>query len=272
MGVDYVGQLGKGEAFVSSDNWTLHRCIVMKFFFRKTLVFVSISIVCLLAALFLSYLHVLLSPFYYSIFVDIDSPPQEIARKIEGQHKLYHPLTNPLNLNSSYLFYPKDYAKYQLWINATRNYSKESAGPALIIDKAGSRLFLVDDGKVLHSLPVSFGPNPFTDKYMQGDGATPEGMYEVSEVTGLRGKVSFMINYPSDEDWSEFKVLKAKGLIPGNASIGDRITISADRYSNDGAVLLAGEDIAVLVEAGVSAGTPVTLVRYGMLSYYSNYQ
>lgn len=223
----------------------------------------------MLAYLFQANIHAFFNTFYYSYFVDRDSPPQKIAKKIEREHKLYHPITNPLNLDSKYSFYPKDYAKYQFWINSTKQWSKESSGLALIIDKAACKLFLIDDGDVLHSLPVSLGPNPYTDKYMQGDGATPEGMYEVLRRTVLPDEMSFTINYPSDVDRSEFEILMNKGLLPESASIDEEIALSMDTDLNDNAITLASDDIAYLANSGVSAGTPVTIIRYGMLSDYS---
>lgn len=232
---------------------------------------VSIAFFFMLAYLFQDpRIHAFYNTVYYSYFVDRDSPPQEIAKKIEREHKLYHPINNPLNLDSKYSFYPKDYAKYQFWINSTKQWSKESPGPALIIDKAAGKLFLIVNGDVLHSLPVSLSPNPYTDKYMQGDGATPEGLYEVLRRTVLPDEISFTINYPSNTDRSEFDVHMYKGLLPESANIDEQIALSINTDSNNDAVILvAPEDIAYLANSGVSAGTPITIIRYGMLSDYS---
>lgn len=94
-------------------------------------------------------------------------------------------------------------------------------------------------------------------------------MYKILKITGLKDTISFAINYPSNGDQSEFDIFRSKGLIPEKANIGKQITLSAGTESSDGTITLAHGDIATLANNGVSAGTPVTIVRYGMLSDYS---
>ena len=121
--------------------------------------------------------------------------------------------TNPLNLDSRYNYSEKDLEKFNKWVDYTLKESKEKNIISIIINKSDYALYIIEKGKVEYKYPVELGPNPYDDKKIEGDGCTPEGMYEVSKKLD-RGQTNFykgfLINYPNKEDR---KANKTGGLI-----------------------------------------------------------
>src|SRR5512133_3263844 len=50
---------------------------------------------------------------------------------------------------------------------------------SVIIDKSDYRLYVIESGQILKEYPVVFGRKDNTDKLMQGDKCTPEGMFKI---------------------------------------------------------------------------------------------
>lgn len=94
------------------------------------------------------------------------------------------------------------------------------------IEKLSYVMYIVHDSLLLKKYDVVFGFNPKDDKFKQGDGCTPEGVY------GIRAKYShaswskfIWIDYPNKQSWEKFKKAKMNGLIPKNATIGGEVGI-----------------------------------------------
>jgi murein L,D-transpeptidase YafK len=81
-------------------------------------------------------------------------------------------------------------------------------------------------GEWMASYPVVFGSKDLSDKMMQGDRKTPEGVFHIS---GKRKHDKWnrfiLIDYPNEESVEKFRQRKADGLIPANAKIGGEIGI-----------------------------------------------
>ncbi len=79
--------------------------------------------------------------------------------------------------------------------------------------KAGRRMDLKRDGKVLRSYRVSLGFSPVFHKEREGDGRTPEGTYTI-DARNPRSSfhLSLRVSYPDDRDIERAGTL---GVAPG---------------------------------------------------------
>ncbi len=104
----------------------------------------------------------------------------------------------------------------------------------IVIDKSDFELRVYDGKGLLATYPVVFGLKPLEDKMMQGDRRTPEGTFKV--VYNNQHKLwrkMLMLDYPTKESATKFKVRKSNGLIPATASIGNGIGIHGVETGND---------------------------------------
>ena len=71
----------------------------------------------------------------------------------------------------------------------------------IVIEKASRTLSFYRNGRLLHTYPVSLGWNPDLPKKTKGDGATPEGAYEIIAKRPSKKYGLFMaLNYPNLKD------------------------------------------------------------------------
>jgi len=157
-------------------------------------------------------------------------------------------------------------ARWRRWVDQTVASSKRQNSTALVVDKAGHRLLLYDSGSLLTTFPVDLGLNPIPDKLHEGDNATPEGRYRISQIRE-GGSTSyhraFLLDYPNEEDRARFRQARGEGLISAEAQIGGLIEIHGyggrgDDWTN-GCVALTNPEMDFL-EGWVKEGTPVTIV------------
>ena len=186
--------------------------------------------------------------------------------------------TNPFRLDSKYNYSDDELEKYNTWIDKTLMNSKRNKNHSVIIDKASYTLNLIENGKLHSHYPIELGFNPHNDKKIEGDGCTPEGLYEVI-VKKDKGQTSFyrafLINYPNKEDWKEFYQLKEKGAISPKDKIGGEIEIhgsGSGKQGNKGGhnwtlgcIALSNDDIDKIFPF-VTRGTKVTIVKYTTLN------
>ncbi len=111
-------------------------------------------------------------------------------------------------LDSMYNFNLDDLDKFNYWVDSTLRESAENNSNAIIIDKSDYTLYLIKNGKTHLKYNVELGLNFNKDKQRQGDGRTPEGMYNVAQKKDI-GQTdfyrAFLINYPNLEDKSKGK-------------------------------------------------------------------
>lgn len=148
-----------------------------------------------------------------------------------------------------------------------------STGPVrIVIDKSDFELRVYDSKGLLAAYPVVFGLKPLEDKFMQGDRKTPEGTFKIvyNKQHQLWRKM-LMLDYPTQESLTKFKVRKSNGLIPSTASVGNGIGIHGvetgndyfiDRFYNwtNGCISLKNTHIDDLARYA-KAGTPVTIQK-----------
>ncbi|WP_455245731.1 L,D-transpeptidase family protein [Petrachloros mirabilis] len=148
----------------------------------------------------------------------------------------------------------------------TIDWSKQHHASAIVVSKAERTITLYSDGKKVLSYPVKLGFNGIREKRFQGDGATPEGRYHVSEKRG-QGQTQFYralaLNYPNQEDQKRFSRERRAGHIPTRRSIGGQIEIhgveSELMAQTLGCIMLENPHMAALFNR-VRKGTPVTIV------------
>lgn len=155
---------------------------------------------------------------------------------------------------------------WQEWVDEAVAESLRSGKPVVIVDKLGRRSLLVTAGKVVDRYAVEMGGNALADKLYEGDEATPEGLYKVTEKRG-RGQTSFyralMLDYPTEEDRREHAEARREGLVPRGRGPGGLIEIHGMGGRGFdwtlGCVAITNDEMDRLF-AAVSVGTKVVIV------------
>lgn len=157
-------------------------------------------------------------------------------------------------------------AQWQQMAKHTVDWSRSHHTTAIVVNKADRTLSLFKNGQKVLAFPVRLGFNGMREKRFQGDGATPEGQYRVTEKRG-QGRTQFyralVLDYPNAEDRRRFVADRKSGQIPRTRSIGGQIEIHG--VENElmaqtlGCVMLSNEQMALLFNR-VERGTPVTIV------------
>ncbi len=163
--------------------------------------------------------------------------------------------------------------QFHRWIRSTINWSKKTNSYAIVVNKSIYTLFLLKNGKIYSKYPIELGFNPVDDKYMQGDGCTPEGKYKISRKKDI-GETSFykalLINYPNTKDKKQFARLKDQNIIPAQAEIGGLIEIHGHGSGNqgngsganwtDGCIAMSNKDLDKIFPL-LEEGAYVTIVK-----------
>jgi len=138
------------------------------------------------------------------------------------------------------------------------------AGPVerIVIDKSARQLQVIVGGRVARSFRVSLGFAPEGDKRRQGDGRTPEGLFQIDRRNGESAyHLSLGLNYPRPSDRAR---AAAEGVDPGGDIfihgqpnlVPDSVTLPHDWTA--GCIALSNAEIEVLWQA-VPLGTPVEI-------------
>jgi L,D-peptidoglycan transpeptidase YkuD (ErfK/YbiS/YcfS/YnhG family) len=154
---------------------------------------------------------------------------------------------------------------WRRWVDATIANSRANGTIAIIIDKSAHKTYLVSGGKLIRTFKCDLGYNSARQKLFAGDGATPEGMYYVSQVKySSKYYRALLINYPNAADNKRFRENKNKRIITRSSRIGSLIEIHGNGVRNEdwtnGCVALTNKDMDQLMQYA-KAGTPVTIVR-----------
>jgi L,D-peptidoglycan transpeptidase YkuD (ErfK/YbiS/YcfS/YnhG family) len=155
------------------------------------------------------------------------------------------------------------------WVNETVEWSRKRRDYAVVVDKSAHKVFLIKSGIVQKTYSCDLGRNAAHQKLFAGDGATPEGKYNVVKSNGSsRYYKALLLDYPNDNDEKRFKDNKKKGRISKRAGIGALIEIHGHGGQNkdwtEGCVAITDKDMDHLLNF-VGKGTPVTIVRRSQL-------
>ncbi len=140
------------------------------------------------------------------------------------------------------------------------------------IVKSKFELYLYENNRWVATFPCVFGGDPISDKRMEGDMATPEGIFHVNEVKTHDLWTRFIgIDYPTAASVERFNHLQALGEIPKDATIGGEIGIHGVQGGHEewipqhynwtlGCISMRTEDIITLANA-VQIGTEVKILH-----------
>jgi murein L,D-transpeptidase YafK len=134
------------------------------------------------------------------------------------------------------------------------------------VDKDAHQVVLYRAGRVHCVYDAELGWNNVGDKRTQGDGATPEGHYRVTEMKS-RGRSRYhkalLLDYPNAEDVRNLAALEASGAVPRGTRPGGLIEIHGEggrgKDWTDGCVAVTNAQMDELFTL-VGVGTPVTIV------------
>ena len=194
---------------------------------------------------------------------------KDYQRAFQAVEKADHALKAQTSLLSQEFGRYADESRITYWqtlAKQTIEWSRIHQSTAIVVSKADRELTLYKSGRKVLSYPVRLGFNGMLEKRFQGDGATPEGRYRVTDRRGP-GQTQFYralaLDYPNGEDRRRFDLAKKSGRIGAARGIGGQIEIHGS--DNEllaqtlGCVMLDNPHMAVLYES-VSVGTPVTIV------------
>jgi hypothetical protein len=191
------------------------------------------------------------------------------SRSVQAAQQASRLLDEQVALLSTELGRYADARRVEIWrqmVRRTVEWSRTHRTAAIVVSKADRRLTLYRNGQPVASYPVGLGYSGILEKRYQGDGATPEGHYQVIRKRE-RGQTRFykalLLNYPNTQDRRRFRLARAAGAIPPAAFNGGPIEIHGrDDLSLGqtlGCIMLENPQIDALFEA-VEVGAPVTIV------------
>ncbi len=194
---------------------------------------------------------------------------KDYPRAMQAAEKADHALKAQTSLLNQELGRYADGSRITYWqtlAKQTIDWSRTHQATAIVVSKAERELSLYKNGRRVLSYPVRLGFNGMLEKQFQGDGATPEGRYHVTERRGS-GQTQFYralaLDYPNSEDRRRFQLAKRTGKIASSKGIGGQIEIHGadnERLAQTlGCIMLDNPNMATLYES-VPVGTPVTIV------------
>lgn len=168
--------------------------------------------------------------------------------------------------NGEYLQQSQDRAAHwRIWVQETKDHTRETGKPAIVVDKSNHRLFVISKGAVVKTYPCELGFNSAMQKKVAGDGATPEGKYRVTEVKHQsKYYKALLLDYPNDADRERFRQNIRDGHISSDARIGGLIEIHGggglQKDWTDGCVAVTDRQMDDLMKTAYR-GMWVTIVR-----------
>lgn len=96
----------------------------------------------------------------------------------------------------------------------------------VLVDKGKYVVQIYYKKRLIRGYRAVFGPDPKTNKCIEGDRCTPEGWYKISDkhISGKYNKF-MLLDYPTPKNYERFNKLKEEGKIPQNARIGGSVGI-----------------------------------------------
>jgi hypothetical protein len=158
------------------------------------------------------------------------------------------------------------YPTWKRWVNATIKESARSGDYSIIIDKFSKKCYVYLGGSKKFEFDAELGSNWVGAKKVNGDNATPEGMYRITrkfQGSKTRYYKALLLDYPNEEDKRRFREAISDGSLPPDAKIGGLIEIHGNGgkgvHWTEGCIALTDKEIDLLFNK-VHVGTPVTIV------------
>jgi hypothetical protein len=181
---------------------------------------------------------------------------KDFQRSMQAAEKADHALKAQALLLSRELGRYADESRIAYWQALAKqaiDWSRIHQSTAIVVSKADRELTLYKGGRKVLSYSVRLGFNGMLEKQFQGDGATPEGRYRVTDKRG-QGQTQFYralaLDYPNAEDRRRFELAKRSGKIGPAKGIGGQIEIHGadnERLAQTlGCIMLDNSNMAVL--------------------------
>ncbi|MDH5701083.1 MAG: L,D-transpeptidase family protein [Nitrospirota bacterium] len=155
---------------------------------------------------------------------------------------------------------------WEQWVTHTILRSTATTGTAVIVLKAPRRLLVYQRGRIIADYPARMGFSGLADKRFEGDGATPEGQFQVIRKkvgTGTKYYKALLLDYPTVAHQKRFHEAQANGLVSRDRSIGSLIEIHGEGPNNEdttsGCIALENSAMDDVFDRA-KAGIPVTIV------------
>ncbi|HSW31780.1 MAG TPA: L,D-transpeptidase [Longimicrobiales bacterium] len=198
-------------------------------------------------------------------FLDHDQFEDAIARALAAEAEAEHVGTS-LHAATSRFSDDERLRTWRGWVAETVAWSRTTGKTAIVVDKDAHLLTVYQGGRVVREYDAELGWNNVGDKLHQGDGATPEGRYKITDKKS-RGRSRYhkalLLDFPNRDDLRELEALKASGEIPRGTRAGSLIEIHGEggkgKDWTDGCVAITNDQIDWIF-ARVAVGTPVTIV------------
>jgi len=157
---------------------------------------------------------------------------------------------------------PRLLSKWNQLVQETIEQSVRERRVVLIVNKYRHSLSAYKNGYRVAEYEVSLGPNA-VPKPLRGDGATPEGKYQIVNKLGpgeTKYRRAFVISYPNAEDRRAFRMRRhSRNRLKIAGTIAIRGTDGEDKNWTIGDIALDNEAFDELFPY-VVVGTPVTIV------------
>jgi len=118
--------------------------------------------------------------------------------------------------------------QWNRWVTEAVDHSRHSSSLLMVVIKASQELRVYQNGLLRHDYPTDLGFSGLQDKLYEGDGATPEGIFQIVQKKRhgeTKFHKAFMLNFPTPLHQRRFRTAKAQGLVPANRGIGGLIEI-----------------------------------------------
>lgn len=128
----------------------------------------------------------------------------------------------------------------------------------IVVNKGARRMYLMHNDEVLKEYDFDLGFAPIGDKFYEGDGRTPEGLYYIDRRNpNSRFHLSIGISYPNAKDRAEAAAL---GKSPGGDIFihGEPKRFKRDRDWTWGCIAIPNDQMED-VYAMVRNGTPIQI-------------
>jgi murein L,D-transpeptidase YafK len=96
----------------------------------------------------------------------------------------------------------------------------------LKVEKAARKLHLIQNNQIIRTYDCVLGFDPIPDKLCEGDGRTPEGIFNIQAKYPHKSWQKFLwLDYPTAESYRKHQIAKKAKLIPADATVGSAIGI-----------------------------------------------
>lgn len=158
------------------------------------------------------------------------------------------------------------FSQWERLVKKTIGDSRRDNNYAVVVDKFARKCYVYQKGVMKHCFNIELGVNWVGDKRLQGDKATPEGLYRITRKIGrpeTKYHKALLIDYPNQDDKERFRRAISDGSLPESSQIGGLIEIHGNGGRGtdwtDGCIALTDNEMDIIYNL-LKVGTPVAIV------------